>query len=190
MIGAEGSDVLAPSPSEARYGTQSDGIEVLLRHPLIQRPDPATKRQILELLYLSGAFRSSSFDAILVEQGVPELTVGNVGTHINQVKLVEMKTTRAPIRNAALNGFFFGATDNEFYLAKALKDRYLFAFVVLSEDNDYGQPFFVLLTLEQLQARTRTSRVQYQVNFRNDMPIEDEDAFPNSGFVVLSNQPS
>ena len=93
---------------------------------------------------------------------------------------VEMKTTRASIKNAAPNSFFFGATDNEFQMAKALKANYVFAFVVLNNDNDYGRPFFVLLTLEQLQARTRTSRVQYQINFRSNMPPDDP-ALPHAG---------
>ena len=42
-------------------------------------------------------------------------------------------------------------------------DRYLFAFVVLHKQNIYGTEFFVLLTYEQLKARIRTKRTQYQV---------------------------
>jgi hypothetical protein len=110
----------------------------------------------------------------------PPLTVNNIEDHIDELTLIEMKTTRAAIKNAALNSFFFGATDNEFQMAKALKDRYAFAFVVLNDDNDYGHPFFVLLTLEQLQAKTRTSRIQYQINFRSNMPADDP-ALPNRG---------
>ena len=169
------------SASAKRLGTEKAGVDVLLKDPRMQRPDLATKKEILRLLHVSGAFKPQSFDAVMTRNPVEQLTVANVVSHLDDLKLVEMKTTRAAIRNAALNGFFFGATDSEFQVARALKDRYVFAFVVMNEDNDYGRPFFVLLTLEQLQARTRNSRVQYQINFRSDMPIDDEAAFPNEG---------
>lgn len=55
-----------------------------------------------------------------------------------------------------------------------LGNRFNFAFVVLNSDNDYGAPFFVLLTLDQVEARTRTQRIQYQVNFRSDSPADGE----------------
>lgn len=168
------------TPSQKRLGTEKRGLEVLLTDPRMHNVDLPTKKEILRLLYVSGAFKPQSFDAVMTSEPVPQLTADTVAEHIENLKLVEMKTTQAPIRDAALGGFFFGATDNEFQMAKALKDRYLFAFVVLGSDNDYGRPFFVLLTLEQLHARTRTSRIQYQINFRTDMTF-DETLFPNSG---------
>lgn len=180
----EGPDVITPkqvdSPSEKRLGTERDGLSVLLGDKRMQCPDLATKKLILELLLVSGAFKPQTFDAVMTTTPTPTLTVENAREHIDQLTLVEMKTTRASIRNASLNAFFFGATDNEFQMAKALKSKYVFAFVVLNDTNDYGRPFFVLLTLEQLQARTRTSRIQYQINFRNDMPDHDP-ALPHSG---------
>lgn len=39
----------------------------------------------------------------------------------HNLTLLEMKATRAVIKDAALNGFFFGATDNEFQMARAPK---------------------------------------------------------------------
>jgi predicted LPLAT superfamily acyltransferase len=169
-----------PSASAKRLGTEIDGLSVLLKDTRMQALNLLTKKRILELLMVSGAFKPQTFDAVMTTAPVPPLTVENVEEHIGSLTLVEMKTTRAPIRNAALNSFFFGATDNEFQMAKALKSKYVFAFVVINETNDYGRPFFVLLTLEQLQARTRTSRIQYQINFRSDMPPDDS-AFPSAG---------
>lgn len=169
-----------PTASEKRLGTESDGLRLLLQDKRMQAPDLATKKRILQLLYVSGAFRPQTFDAVMTPEAAPPLTVANIDGFIETLTLIEMKTTRAAIKNEALNSFFFGATDNEFQMAKALKKRYAFAFVVLNEDNDYGRPFFVLLTLEQVQARTRTSRIQYQINFRSDMPAGDS-ALPNSG---------
>lgn len=174
----------APEPelsaSAKRLGTEIDGLSVLLEDKRMQALDLPTKKRILELLMVSGAFKPQTFDAVMTNVPAPPLRVDNIEAHIHEVTLVEMKTTRAPIRNTALNSFFFGATDNEFQMAKALKSKYVFAFVVLNENNDYGRPFFVLLTLEQLQARTRTSRIQYQINFRSDMPVNDP-ALPNAG---------
>lgn len=168
------------SASEKRLGTERDGLSILLEDARMQCPDLVTKKHILELLHVSGAFKPQTFDAVMTSAPAPELSLGNIREHIHQITLVEMKTTRAAIRNSSLNGFFFGATDNEFQMAKALKSKYVFAFVVLNDTNDYGKPFFVLLSLEQLHARTRTSRIQYQINFRNDMP-HDDPALPHSG---------
>jgi hypothetical protein len=98
----------------------------------------------------------------------PPIDEMNLTAHIDDLRLIELKATKKAIKNAALNGFFFGATKREYDLAAALGDRFLFAFVVLSSDNDYRRPFFVLLTLEQLERRTRTKRIQYQVNLRSD----------------------
>jgi hypothetical protein len=58
-------------------------------------------------------------------------------------------------------------------MATALGDKFLFAFVVLTTENEYRRPFAVLLALEELERRTRPWRVQYQVNFRTDLAIED-----------------
>ena len=58
-------------------------------------------------------------------------------------------------------------------MATALGDKYRFAFVALTDANEYGRPFAVLLTLEELERRTRPWRVQYQVNFRTDLTVEE-----------------
>ena len=179
----------APEPllsaSAKRLGTETDGLSVLLEDKRMQALDLPTKKRILELLMVSGAFKPQSFDAVMTAEPAEPLTIDNLEDHMHHLTLVEMKTTRAAIRNAALNNFFFGATDNEFQMAKALKSKYVFAFVVINDDNDYGRPFFVLLTLEQLQARTRNSRIQYQINFRNDMPLDDP-ALPHTGLGPLA----
>jgi hypothetical protein len=38
---------------------------------------------------------------------------------------------------------------------------------VLNSANAYGKPFAVLLTLSELEHRTRAKRIQYQVNLWN-----------------------
>ncbi len=110
----------------------------------------------------------------MTETALPLLSGANVGEYLEAIRLVEVKATKARIRDASLNGFFFGATEREFAMAGALGDRYLFAFVVLGNDNEYGGPFAVLLTLDQLERRIRSRRIQFQVNLRTDMTkLED-----------------
>ncbi len=84
-----------------------------------------------------------------------------------------MKTTKKAITDKALRGFFFGATEREYAMAKALGPRYCFAFVVLNESNVFGKPFAVLLALDEVEQRTRAKRLQFQVNFRTDIESEE-----------------
>ena len=116
------------------------------------------------------------------------ITEDNAQTHIDDIRVVEVKATRKPIRNTALNGFFFGSTDRQYLLARALGDRHRYAFVVMNTDNDYGHEFFVLLTLEQVERKTRSKRLQYQVNFRSDMqPSDDPSAGPFPAVDVVAD---
>lgn len=154
-------------------GTENSGLALLLTDRRFQYIDLLTKRRLLELVDIPGVFGIRTFDAVVTETPVEPLPVDNVTTHFPQIRLVEMKTTRKPIRNAALNGFFFGATEREYAMAEALGDRYLFAFVVLNSNNEYERPFAVLLSLQELETRTRSKRVQFQVNLRSDMEPSD-----------------
>jgi hypothetical protein len=40
--------------------------------------------------------------------------------------------------------------------------------VVLNNDNEYGHPFYVLVTPEGVDRRTQSKRLQYQVQFKRD----------------------
>lgn len=150
-------------------GVENSGLALLLTDRRFQHVDLRTKNRILELVDIAGSFSARTFDAVVTDVPVEPLDADNVRSHFNQLRLVEMKSTRKPIRNASLNGFFFGATEREYEMAAALGDRYLFAFVVLNSTNDYGCPFAVLLSLAEVDSRTRGKRVQFQVNFRSDI---------------------
>ena len=162
---------------------ENAGLRLLLLDPRFQVPNLATKQAIVEELPGSGEWGIQSFDAVMGPEALPPLTAATVAGYLPILTLVEMKTTQKPIRNAALNGFFFGATEREYAMARAIGDHYRFAFIVLSRDNDYGCEFAVLLTLHQVEERTRAKRVQYQVNFRTDMTAEYEDETP----ILLGN---
>ena len=143
--------------------------DVLLKDPRFQAPTTETKKAILKGLGLGDTklYGPQSFDAIMLPQPTEPIDVSTLPRYLDQIILVEMKTTKKPIKDASLAGFFFGATQREYDLAAKLGDRFRFAFVVLNSANIYSKPFAVLLTLQELEHRTRTKRIQYQVNLWN-----------------------
>lgn len=158
---------------EASYGKtklnnvrEDAALNVLLasRRPFFQKPDSRTRKKILELLGAEG-FSSRAFDLVKSTTQLPELTIANVHEHSDRIGLVEVKATKAAIEDENLHGFFFGATDNEYRLAQHLGNRYEFGFVALAPKSG-RKPFYVLLSLDEVETRTRTKRIQYQVNFR------------------------
>lgn len=157
---------------EASYGKtklnnvkEDTALGVLLKaNASFQRPDSAARKRILELLGLS-AFSARAFDLIQTDVPLPPITCDNAHEHIDAIRLVEVKATKKAIVDENLHGFFFGATDNEYKLAAKLGDRYKFGFVVLSPHGD-KPPFFVLLTLNEVEERTSKRRIQYQINLK------------------------
>ena len=151
--------------------------DVLLKDPRFQAPSTETKRHILKALGLgdSKLYGPQSFDAIMVPPGVTQITTVNLSAHVEQMVLIEMKTTKKQIRRPNLAGFFFGATQREYDLAEKLGDRFRFAFVVLNSENIFGKPFAVLLSLNELELRTRSKRIQYQVNLWGVREAKDSD---------------
>lgn len=146
--------------------------------PRFQKPTRAVKSRILELLALpkEGEWTAQTFDLIVTTPGTPPITDENVDAYIDEIALVEVKATRKAIKNTALNGFFFGTTDRQYQLARAAGNRYWYAFIVLNSANDYGHPFYVLLPLEEMERRTQSKRLQYQVSFRTDGEPSEEPA--------------
>ena len=157
---------------EASYGKtklnnvkEDAALSVLLSaNASFQRPDSKTRKKILEILGLA-EYSARAFDLIQTDIPMASVTVENAAEVIDAIQLVEVKATKAAIQDENLHGFFFGATDNEYRLAKRLGDRYKFAFVVLSPKGN-RPPFFVLLSLAEVEERTKTKRIQYQVNLR------------------------
>lgn len=150
--------------------TEKAGLVVLLADPRFQAPDTATKKELLKHFGLGediARYGAQSFDAVYSDNPLPALTVDNVGEHAARLHIVEMKTTKKPIADSALAGFFFGATDREYALARRLGDRFRFAFVVLNNSNAYGRPFARLVTHDELEAMTHAKRVQFQVNLKS-----------------------
>ena len=167
--------------------TEKSGLSILLRDPRFQVVDTATKRRIIELIGVSTTFGIQTFDLVMTPDRRPPITLSTVEEHFAELTMVEMKVTKKPIKNEALNGFFFGATERERAMAETLGGKYRFAFVVLTDVNEYGRPFAVLLTLEELERRTRRPwRVQYQVSFRTDLTVDDVEA--SHQLVILGTE--
>jgi len=156
--------------------------DVLLKDKRFQAPTAATKKAILGALGLADnkLFGARSFDAVMLPQPTEPINASNLSRHLAQLLLVEMKSTEKPIKDASLAGFFFGATQREYDLAAKLGDKFRFAFVVLNSANAYGKPFAVLLTLKELEQRTRNKRIQYQVNLWNAKDAQGN----TSSFVI------
>ena len=160
--------------SRSNRRVENAGLALLLEDARFQAVDTPTKRLIVERLPVKGEFGIQTFDAVMTPEPTEPLTVSNIQAHLPSLRLVEMKTTKKAIKDENLNGFFFGATGREYAMAEALGAKYVFAFVVLNSDNIRNRPFFILLTLEEVERRTRARRVQYQVNFRSDIVSDPE----------------
>lgn len=121
--------------------------------------DKDTRKLILNLLDLPVSF-ARAFDMIYIPRYVGTVVTDEIiAANIDEIILVELKTTKKYLPENP-KGFFFGATENEFNFGKLLGDKFRFCFVSLHEKGSS----FVLLTIEELEARIRTRRIQYQIN--------------------------
>jgi len=177
---------------EAKFGKSRENIKIenaglkyLLADPRMQAVDLDTKIEILRLVRAEGNFGPQTFDAVMTPVPMPQLNASNVESVFPELRLVEMKTTRKPIKDARLSGFFFGATEREYELATLLGDRFVFAFVVLNSHNEYGHPFAVLLPLSEVARRTRSRRTQFQVTLRTDIT----DLYLHEAGILLDHPP-
>ena len=119
-------------------------------------PDKESRKIIMDMLGVDKRF-SRAFDLILIP-GYTNLEQVIELNKIDDIILVELKTTKKLVNLP--NGFFFGATESEFDLARQLGDRYKFCFVSLHKES-HG---FALLTLDELNKIIKTKRIQYQIN--------------------------
>jgi hypothetical protein len=96
--------------------------DVLLKDLRFQAPTTETKKAILMGLGLGDTkfHGPQSFDAIMLPLAEPLVEESTLPRHLDQIILVEMKTTKKPIKDASLAGFFFGATQLEYDLAAKL----------------------------------------------------------------------
>lgn len=123
-------------------------------------PDKESRKLIMELLGVEKKF-SRAFDLVLIP-GHTNLEKVIRLNKVSDIVLVELKTTKKKLENNP-RGFFFGATENEFDLAKKFEGRFKFCFVSLHPESKS----YKLLTLKELDDLTKTKRIQYQINLKN-----------------------
>ena len=111
--------------------TENLAVDFLLSSDTrFRQPNKEQRREILNRLGLPMAF-NRSFDLVLL----PSTDIVDVlSVPAEQLILIELKTTRKKLIDSP-NGFFFGATENEFKLANKLGDKYRFCFVSLHPDS-------------------------------------------------------
>lgn len=138
--------------------TEKDAIQYLLSvDERFLLPTPESRKRIMEVLGIDKRY-SRTFDMFML----PGYTNKDSEAVINDgadIILIELKTTQKFLPNNP-KGFFFGATQNEFDLAKQLCERYKFCFVSLHVDS-LG---FKLLSLSELEKLILNKRTQYQIN--------------------------
>jgi hypothetical protein len=140
--------------------TEKEGINYLIEnYSGFFKIDLATKKELLDLLEVEHRFLQS-FDLIYLPEMVgKEVTSNFLQTYLEDIILIELKTTKKYLPENP-KGFFFGATENEFNFGKILGNKFRFCFVSI---NDKGSSFS-LQTIEELEARIKNKRIQYQIN--------------------------
>lgn len=140
--------------------TEKQAIDYLLSaDKRFLHPTKDGRKAVIQKLGLPASF-SRTYDLIMVD-GVKRADGELILTDEDPVTLIEVKSTRKKLLNNP-HGFFFGATENEFKLAKQLGDRFKFCFVCLHPEA----PSYQLLTLAELQPIIATQRIQFQINLR------------------------
>jgi hypothetical protein len=120
-------------------------------------PDKKSRMIIMEILAIDKKY-ARAFDLILIPGHTNLEEVIELNSK-EDIILIELKTTKKKLPNLP-KGFFFGATESEFNLAKKLGDQYKFCFISLHEET----PNFILLTLDELEKVIKSKRIQYQIN--------------------------
>lgn len=140
--------------------TEKEGINYLLEnHTGFFKIDLETKRDLLNRLEVSHKFLQA-FDLIFVPELVGKAVNSSfIETYLEDIFLVELKTTKKFLPENP-KGFFFGATENEFNFGRLLGEKFRFCFVCLNEES----LSYVMLTMDELEAKIRTKRIQYQIN--------------------------
>lgn len=140
--------------------TEKEGVNFLIQnHTGFFKIDLVTKKELLDALKIEYRFLQA-FDLVYVPNLVGKtITAGFIQTNLENIILVELKTTKKHLPENP-KGFFFGATENEFNFGRILGNKFRFCFVCLNEKS----LSFVMLTIEELEERIKTKRLQYQIN--------------------------
>lgn len=141
--------------------TESEGLDFVLKSsPDLVHPDVIGRKVLLNLLGLEASYLRA-FDAVRIPGVKPSGDVLELDSP-KGIILIGLKTTKKRLPDNPY-GFFFGATENEFKLAKTLGKQFNFAFVCLHPDC----PSVKFLTLQEIELLSKKQRVQFQINFHS-----------------------
>ena len=141
--------------------TEKEALTLLLaeREDLLI-PDAKGRKAIVEALGIDLRYRRT-FDLVRI----PGHRFGESQVEIqdpSSITLFEIKSTKKPLPDFP-KGFFFGATENEFDLARQLGPQFQFCFVSLHPQQPAARRV-AYLSLPELEKLIRTKRTQFQVN--------------------------
>lgn len=141
--------------------TEKEALNMLLaeREDLLI-PDAKGRKAIIEALGIDKRFRRT-FDLVRIPGhhfGEAQVEIQDPGS----ITLFEIKSTKKLLPDFP-KGFFFGATANEFDLAKLLGERFQFCFVSLHLEQPANKRI-AYRSLAELEKMIRTKRTQFQVN--------------------------
>lgn len=122
-------------------------------------PDKDSRKKLMSMFNIDKSF-SRAFDLVYIKDSGNNnsITVSDK----DKIIFIELKTTKKYLPSNP-HGFFFGATENEFDLAKILGEKYKFCFVSLHKES----LSYSLLTTLELEGMVKTKRIQYQINLKN-----------------------
>jgi hypothetical protein len=109
--------------SQRNHALERSARDFILLDRRFQRPTSAVKRSILELLGFAGEFTAASFDLIMTSGPRASLGVNDVAEILDDITLIEMKTTAKPIQNVSRAGYFFGTSETQYNLADVAGPR-------------------------------------------------------------------
>ena len=141
--------------------TEKEALTLLLaeREDLLI-PDAKGRKAIVEALGIDLRYRRT-FDLVRI----PGHRFGESQVEIqdpSSITLFEIKSTKKLLPDFP-KGFFFGATENEFDLARQLGPQFQFCFVSLHPQQPAARRV-AYLSLPELEKLIRTKRTQFQVN--------------------------
>lgn len=146
--------------TKSNNSTEKEAINYLLQEDSnFVLPDKKSRKMLMHMFNIDKKFYRA-FDLVYIENA-KQTNLINSDNKDNLI-FIELKTTKKRLPNNPRD-FFFGATKNEFDLAKQLGDKYKFCFVSLHKES----LSYSLLTLPELENLIKTKRIQYQINLKS-----------------------
>jgi len=123
-------------------------------------PTAAEKKALLVGFALCGkALAGAAFDAVRVEVEVDLNDYHDIAAKIDQIILIELKSTGQKKIASDLSGYFFNITSAELLIAQTLKDQYRFAFLNTVR-GDWQE-----LSLSEVMSRAKAIYPAFHIRF-------------------------